>query len=85
MGWFKSKNAQKQEECKPYVEISKVKKCAADEDLEFWRGKRVYIGLDLSQTDDNTSVAGVDYKALINDGVCFACGVSAKCKRDIER
>lgn len=86
-----------------YIEVSKVKECARDEELEFWRGKRVYIGLDLSQTDDNTSVAmvcyhegwiyakvwgfipadsvdiksrreGVDYRALIRDGVCFACG-----------
>ena len=27
------------------------------EDLEFWRGKRVWLGLDLSQTEDNTAVA----------------------------
>lgn len=42
-----------------YVEITKVKQCVIVKDKEFWRGKRVYIGLDLSQTDDNTSVAMV--------------------------
>lgn len=88
-----------------FVEITKVRLCSAPEDAEFWRGRRVYIGLDLSQTDDNTSVAiatydadedliyvkvwgfipaekleeksereKVDYKKLIEDGECFACG-----------
>ncbi|MCM1008993.1 MAG: terminase large subunit [Ruminococcus flavefaciens] len=42
-----------------YVEITKVKQCSIVNDKEFWRGKRVYIVLDLSQTDDNTSVAMV--------------------------
>nr|DAJ34943.1 MAG TPA: Large Terminase [Caudoviricetes sp.] len=42
-----------------YVEITKVKQCVIVRDKEFWRGKRVYIGLDLSQSDDNTSVAMV--------------------------
>lgn len=42
-----------------YVEITKVKQCVIVRDKEFWRGKRVYIGLDLSQTDDNTSLAMV--------------------------
>ncbi len=42
-----------------YVEITKVKQCVIVKDKEFWKGKRVYIGLDLSQTDDNTSVAMV--------------------------
>ena len=113
MGWFKREKRAEQDENKDkivvdsglqgYIEVSKVKECAGDEELEFWRGKRVYIGLDLSQTDDNTSVAmvcyhegwiyakvwgfipadfvdiksrreGVDYRALIRDGVCFACG-----------
>lgn len=42
-----------------YVEITKVKQCVIVRNKDFWRGKRVYIGLDLSQTDDNTSVAMV--------------------------
>lgn len=86
-----------------YVEISRVQACARAEDLDFWCGRPVYLGLDLSQTDDNTAVAMVtvedgvlyakafgfipadrvahksrkemvDYRRLIGQGVCFACG-----------
>lgn len=42
-----------------YIEITKVRECKGEEDLAFWRGKSVYIGVDLSQTDDNTAVAMV--------------------------
>lgn len=88
-----------------FIEITKVRECKIIEDLGFWRGKRVYLGLDLSLTEDNTSLAmvtyfegkiyakvwgfipqdsvekkskkeGVDYKSLIREGVCFACGDS---------
>lgn len=86
-----------------YVDIQKVKQCRIEEDDEWWRGRRVWIGLDLSQTEDNTAVAmvteedgyiyakvvgfipsdrvqiksdreKVDYKRLIEKGVCIACG-----------
>ncbi|WP_296613238.1 terminase TerL endonuclease subunit [Ruminococcus sp.] len=88
-----------------FVEITKVKQCVVPEDISFWNGRRVYIGLDLSQTDDNTSVAmvaydaaedvvyakvwgfipaerleekeqreKVNYRKLIDNGECFACG-----------
>lgn len=86
-----------------FIEITKVKMCSADVPDEFWSGKDVYLGLDLSQTDDNTSVAmvtfsedkiyckvwgfipkdkleeksqkeKVDYKKLISQSCCFACG-----------
>ncbi len=40
-----------------YVEITKVRECARAEDPDFWRGREVYLGIDLSQSDDNTSVA----------------------------
>lgn len=40
-----------------YIDIQKVKRCRVDEDMEFWLGKRVWLGLDLSQTEDNTAVA----------------------------
>jgi phage terminase large subunit-like protein len=42
-----------------YVEITKVRECKQKENLEFWKGKRVYLGIDLSLSDDNTSVAMV--------------------------
>jgi phage terminase large subunit-like protein len=86
-----------------YIEITKVKECVTEEDAKFWLGKRVWIGLDLSQSDDNTAVAMVtecdgviyamvfgfiplykidiktkkeivDYKRLIDQKACFACG-----------
>ena len=42
-----------------YVPIDKVRECKVVENLEFWKGKSVYLGLDFSQSDDNTSVAMV--------------------------
>jgi phage terminase large subunit-like protein len=44
-----------------FVGIDIFKKCRIETDPDFWKGKDVYIGLDLSQTDDNTSVAMVTY------------------------
>lgn len=40
-----------------FVEITKVRECRIVEDLAFWRGKRVWLGLDLSLSEDNTAVA----------------------------
>ena len=40
-----------------YIEINHVRECRIKEDMEFWKGKRVYLGFDLSMTEDNTSVA----------------------------
>ncbi len=42
-----------------YIEVSKVQECVIEENLSFWRGKRVWLGLDLSQSDDNTALAMV--------------------------
>lgn len=50
-----------------YVDIQKVKLCRRESDLEWWRGRRVWVGLDLSQSDDNTSVAMVTEE----DGVIY--------------
>lgn len=44
-----------------YVEITKVRLCLEEVEDSFWQGKDVYLGLDLSQTDDNTSVAMLTY------------------------
>lgn len=51
-----------------YVEITKVIACRQAENADFWRGKPVYLGLDLSQTDDNTAVA----MATTVDGTLYA-------------
>jgi len=42
-----------------YIDIQKVKLCREEVPDIFWRGRRVWCGLDLSMTDDNTSVAMV--------------------------
>ena len=42
-----------------YVDVAKLQECRIEEDLSFWRGKRVWIGLDLSLSEDNTAVAMV--------------------------
>lgn len=40
-----------------YIEITKVRECRIENDDSFWEGKKVFVAFDLSQTDDNTSVA----------------------------
>ena len=51
-----------------YVDVIKVRECKRARDLKFWEGKRVYLGLDLSLTEDNTAVAMVCYE----DGIIYA-------------
>lgn len=51
-----------------YVDVIKVRECKRARDLEFWKGKRVYLGLDLSLTEDNTAAAMVCYE----DGIIYA-------------
>lgn len=91
-----------------YVEVTRLRQCRKKEDLEWWNGRRVWVGLDLSMSDDNVCVnmetyegksieecelysktfgfipkdkieiktkrEDVDYKRLIKEGCCFACG-----------
>lgn len=86
-----------------FIDVQKVKKCRRDKNDEWWAGHRVWLGLDLSLSDDNTSVSmvtedegyiyarvigfipedkieikshkeGVDYRRLIREGSCIACG-----------
>lgn len=55
-----------------YIDSDKIRKCKIEEDKEFWKGRRVWLGLDLSQTDDNTSISMIteeDTKIYIK---CFA-------------
>lgn len=42
-----------------YIDIQKVKACRREANPAWWRGRRVWLGLDLSQTNDNTAVAMV--------------------------
>lgn len=51
-----------------YVPIEKVQACRMPRSDAFWRGRYVYLGLDLSQTEDNTAVAMAAY----DNGVIYA-------------
>lgn len=42
-----------------YIDVTKVQACARPLSDKWWRGRRVFLGLDLSLSDDNTSVAMV--------------------------
>ena len=42
-----------------YIDIQKFRRCVKKEEKAWWKGRKVYLGLDLSQTDDNTAVAMV--------------------------
>lgn len=48
-----------------YVDVQKVKLCKMDIKDDWWRGRRVWVGIDLSQTDDNTAAAMVAEEAGI--------------------
>nr|DAG82884.1 MAG TPA: Large Terminase [Caudoviricetes sp.] len=96
-----------------YIEITKVRECKMSKNKKFWKGKKVYLAFDLSQSGDNTAVAmvtehegdiytsvwgfipndkielkskkeNVDYKKLIEDGVCFACGDEVISYKEVE-
>lgn len=45
-----------------YIDVIKVQECRRAEDIGWWRGRRVWLGLDLSQTEDNTAVAMVTFE-----------------------
>ena len=40
-----------------FIDLQKVRLCSQDIPSEWWKGRRVWLGLDLSQTTDNTAVA----------------------------
>lgn len=42
-----------------FIDIQKVKLCSREKSDEWWKGRRVWIGLDLSLSDDNTAVGMV--------------------------
>ena len=42
-----------------YIPIDKVRECKTKEDKEFWKGKKVWLGMDLSISDDNTALTMV--------------------------
>ena len=50
-----------------YIDVLKLKPCRKKDEKEWWKGRRVWIGVDLSQTDDNTAVAMVTEE----DGILY--------------
>lgn len=66
-----------------FVDVQKVKICSRAPDAEWWRGRRVWVGFDLSQTEDNTAVAMV---TLDGDTICArVMGFIPKDKLEIKR
>lgn len=65
-----------------YVDVQKVKRCRIVENREWWKGRRVWVGLDLAQTDDNTAVSMVTEE----DGKIYAkvWGILPKDKVEIK-
>lgn len=50
-----------------YIDQMALQKCRFECEYNFWRGRDVYLGLDLSQTEDNTAVAMV----ALDDSGCI--------------
>lgn len=65
-----------------YVDVQKVKRCRIESDPAWWKGRRVWVGLDLAQTDDNTAVSMVTEE----DGKIYAkvWGILPKDKVEIK-
>lgn len=52
-----------------FIEVNRFQECRVKLDPEWWSGRDVYVGVDLSQSDDNTAVAMV---TLANDKIYAA-------------
>lgn len=50
-----------------YIEITKVRQCKRKKNDSWWKGRRVWIGLDLSISDDNVSVDMKTYEGINKD------------------
>lgn len=51
-----------------YIDIQRVKLCSMPDDPSWWQGRKVWIGLDLSQSDDNTAFSMVTEE----DGIVYS-------------
>lgn len=68
-----------------YVDILRLKECKRVKDDDFWRGRSVFIGIDLSQTSDNTAVAMVTYEEDVVYARVFAFIPSAAIERKTKK
>lgn len=70
-----------------FVDLQKVRLCSSDVPDSWWKGRRVWLGLDLSQTDDNTAVAMLteDYGEIYGKVWGFIPGSEETIRRKSER
>lgn len=68
-----------------YVDILRLKECKRVKDDDFWRGRSVFIGIDLSQTSDNTAVAMATYEEDVVYARVFAFIPSAAIERKTKK
>ena len=52
-----------------YVEITKVRKCKRNMDDSWWKGRKVWLGIDLSMSGDNVCVDMKTYEGTTKDDV----------------
>lgn len=52
-----------------FIDQEQIKKCELKEDIN-WKGREVYIGVDLAETDDNTAVAMLTYDSYADTIYC---------------
>ena len=71
-----------------YIDLIAVQSCSRQIDIDWWRGRSVFLGLDLSQTEDNTAVAMVTYDeetdTVYSKVCCFLPGNRVDLKSDKE-
>ena len=70
-----------------FVDINDLRMCCEKTEKSFWKGKRVYIGLDLSLSEDNTAVmfACMNEGKLYAGGMCFIPYDSVEIKSEREK
>lgn len=56
-----------------YIDIDYVRRCKSKIDIGWWRGRKVYVGMDLSLSDDNTAVSFITEEdgIIYYNGICF--------------
>lgn len=76
------------DECEVYIPTQEFRKCKLQTQYD-WNGRDVYIGVDLSQTTDNTAVSMVTYDYDLDKYVCkawaFIPGDNIQTKSKVEK
>lgn len=53
-----------------FISMDKLRECKVEFNSYDWYGKEVYIGMDLSQSDDNTAISMITYDSSLDKYVC---------------